>query len=97
MASRVPESSEIIKSSLAPVAPTVALTPRLAPRPTPIDDQIAFAASGSGLCSSSGRHVWGLPRIATVADTSPGLVPDLSHIQTELGLLQCQLGSLLQQ
>ena len=59
MASRVPESSEIIESSLAPVAPTIALTPRPASGPTPIDDQMAFAASGSSLRSSSGRLVCG--------------------------------------
>ncbi|GFY85359.1 plant neutral invertase family protein [Actinidia rufa] len=37
------------------------------------------------------------PRTATVADTSPGPVPDLSHIQSQLGILQSQLGYLLQQ
>ncbi|GFZ19413.1 hypothetical protein Acr_28g0001180 [Actinidia rufa] len=37
------------------------------------------------------------PRTATVAETSPGHVLDLSHIQSQLGLLQSQLGSLLQQ
>ncbi|GFY85385.1 hypothetical protein Acr_04g0001230 [Actinidia rufa] len=37
------------------------------------------------------------PCTATVADTSPGPVPDLSHIQSQLGILQSQLGSLLQQ
>ncbi|GFY81192.1 ankyrin repeat family protein [Actinidia rufa] len=37
------------------------------------------------------------PRTATIADTSPGPVPNLSHIQFQLGLLQSQLGSLLQQ
>ncbi|GFZ11361.1 hypothetical protein Acr_22g0007590 [Actinidia rufa] len=36
-------------------------------------------------------------RTATVAETSPGHVPNLSHIQSQLGLLQSQLGSLLQQ
>ncbi|GFY92658.1 hypothetical protein Acr_08g0010540 [Actinidia rufa] len=39
----------------------------------------------------------GPPRTATVAETSPGHVLDLSHIQSQLGLLQSQLGSLLQQ
>ncbi|GFZ03452.1 tetraticopeptide domain-containing thioredoxin [Actinidia rufa] len=38
----------------------------------------------------------GHPRTATVADTSPGHVPDLSHIQSQIGQLQSQLGSLLQ-
>ncbi|GFY82747.1 hypothetical protein Acr_02g0009870 [Actinidia rufa] len=36
-------------------------------------------------------------RIAIVADTSPGLVPNLSHIQSQFGLLQFQLGYLFQQ
>ncbi|GFS35825.1 hypothetical protein Acr_00g0042360 [Actinidia rufa] len=67
MASFVPESSEIIESSLALVAHTVALT----------------------------SHPD--PRTATITDTSPGPVPNLSHIQFQLGLLQSQLGSLLQQ
>ncbi|GFS40766.1 hypothetical protein Acr_00g0070400 [Actinidia rufa] len=53
---------------------------------TPITNQMAFAASSSGGPLSSG-----------VAETSPGHVPDLSHIQSQLGLLQSQLGSLLQQ
>ncbi|GFY93800.1 hypothetical protein Acr_09g0002460 [Actinidia rufa] len=39
----------------------------------------------------------GLPHTATVVDTSPGPVLDLSHIQSQLVLLQSQLGSLLQQ
>ncbi|GFY88725.1 hypothetical protein Acr_06g0006650 [Actinidia rufa] len=39
----------------------------------------------------------GPPRTTTVAETSPSHVPDLSHIQSQLGLLQSQLGSLLQQ
>ena len=37
------------------------------------------------------------PRTATVAETFPSHVPELSHIQSQLGLLQSQLGSLLQQ
>ena len=39
----------------------------------------------------------GPPRNATIADTSLGHVPDLSHIQSQLGLLQSQLWSWLQQ
>ncbi|GFZ17293.1 LMBR1-like membrane protein [Actinidia rufa] len=37
------------------------------------------------------------PRTTTVAETSPSHVPDLSYIQSQLGLLQSQLGSLLPQ
>ncbi|GFZ18481.1 transmembrane Fragile-X-F-associated protein [Actinidia rufa] len=42
----------------------------------------------------SKRKRKGHPRIAIVADTSPGHVPDLSHIQSQIGQLQSQLGSL---
>ena len=88
MASRVPKSSKIIESSLTLVPPTVALTPRPAPGPTPIVDQMAFAVFSSGPRYCGDRPIWGSPRTATV---------DLSYIQSQLDLLQFQLGSLLQQ
>ncbi|GFY88062.1 hypothetical protein Acr_06g0000020 [Actinidia rufa] len=88
MASRVLKSLEIIESSLVPDAPTVAHTPCPAPRPTPIADQMAFAVFSSGPRYSSDRPIGGSPRTITV---------DLSHIQSQLDLLQFQLGSLLQQ
>ncbi|GFY82664.1 IBR domain-containing protein [Actinidia rufa] len=44
----------------------------------------------------SKRKGKGHPHTATVADTFPGHVPDLSHIRSQLGQLQSQLGSLLQ-
>ncbi|GFY95182.1 hypothetical protein Acr_10g0005670 [Actinidia rufa] len=56
---------------------------------------------GCGICcvtfESSLASVALTSRIATVADTSPGFVLNLSHIQSQLGLLQSQLGYLLQQ
>ncbi|GFZ11367.1 hypothetical protein Acr_22g0007650 [Actinidia rufa] len=144
MASRVPTSSETIESSLAPIAPTVALTPRpdiflsqhtyahhilntsplpslyeafaiidgdecrrrliqaspgISYGPTLIADQMSFAASsGSELRGKSSKCKGkGPPRTTTVAETSPGHVPDLSYIQSQFGLLQSYLGSLLQQ
>ncbi|GFY83179.1 hypothetical protein Acr_02g0014190 [Actinidia rufa] len=94
-------------------------SPTISSGSTPIADQMAFAASGSGprssgdkpICSYCGNigHIrercFNLhpelkrtpskrkgkgPCTTTVAETSPGHVPDLSHIQS-------QLGSLLQQ
>ncbi|GFZ08230.1 hypothetical protein Acr_20g0000380 [Actinidia rufa] len=102
-------------------------SPAISSGPTPISDQIAFAASGLGprssgggpICSycgdtghirercfklhpelrgkSSKRKGKGPPRTATIADTSPGLVPDLFYIQSQLDLLQSSIGVLLQQ
>ncbi|GFS41675.1 hypothetical protein Acr_00g0075720 [Actinidia rufa] len=56
---------------------------------------MAFAASsGSGPRSFGGK----VPhRTATIADTSHGHAPDLSHIQSQCGQLQSQLSSRLQQ
>ncbi|GFY87121.1 hypothetical protein Acr_05g0007600 [Actinidia rufa] len=50
------------------------------------------------LKGTSSKRKWkGPPCTATIVETSLGHVPDLSHIQSQLGLLQSQLGSLLQQ
>ncbi|GFY82674.1 hypothetical protein Acr_02g0009140 [Actinidia rufa] len=40
----------------------------------------------------SKRKGKGLPSTVAVAETSPGHVPNVSHIQSQLGLLQSQLG-----